>query len=120
RGVPAAPSAPRARRSRIAWQSSPAPGARAAPWRRRGEQPSAIDVGRVAGSARSAAAREIRELRRQLPCLPVARLKCARMRRALGRFDVTCLGLSAIVGSGIFLLPDDLYRELGVWSPLAF
>lgn len=42
------------------------------------------------------------------------------MRRALGRLDVTCLGLNAIVGSGIFLLPDDLYRELGVWSPLAF
>lgn len=42
------------------------------------------------------------------------------MRRSLGRFDVTCLGLNAIVGSGIFLLPDDLYRELGVWSPLAF
>ena len=42
------------------------------------------------------------------------------MRRSLGRFDVTCLGLNAIVGSGIFLLPDDLYRELGVLSPLAF
>jgi amino acid transporter len=42
------------------------------------------------------------------------------MRRALGRFDVTCLGLNAIVGSGIFLLPDDLFRELGVLSPLAF
>jgi amino acid transporter len=42
------------------------------------------------------------------------------MRRSLGRFDITCLGLNAIVGSGIFLLPDDLYRELGVYSPLAF
>ncbi len=42
------------------------------------------------------------------------------MRRALGRLDVTCLGLNAIVGSGIFLLPDDLYRGLGVWSPAAF
>jgi APA family basic amino acid/polyamine antiporter len=42
------------------------------------------------------------------------------MRRSLGRFDITCLGLNAIVGSGIFLLPDDLYRELGVLSPLAF
>lgn len=42
------------------------------------------------------------------------------MRRALGRLDVTCLGLNAIVGSGIFLLPDDLFRQLGVWSPLAF
>ena len=42
------------------------------------------------------------------------------MRRSLNRFDITCLGLNAIVGSGIFLLPDDLYRELGVLSPLAF
>jgi amino acid transporter len=42
------------------------------------------------------------------------------MRRSLTRFDVTCLGLNAIVGSGIFLLPDDLYREMGVLSPLAF
>jgi amino acid transporter len=42
------------------------------------------------------------------------------MRRSLSRFDVTCLGLNAIVGSGIFLLPDDLYREMGVLSPLAF
>ena len=42
------------------------------------------------------------------------------MRRSLSRFDITCLGLNAIVGSGIFLLPDDLYRELGVYSPLAF
>jgi amino acid transporter len=33
---------------------------------------------------------------------------------------VLCLGLNAIVGSGIFLLPDDLYREMGALSPLAF
>jgi amino acid transporter len=42
------------------------------------------------------------------------------MRRILSRLDVTCIGLNAIVGSGIFVLPDDLYRELGPWSPLAF
>ncbi len=42
------------------------------------------------------------------------------MRRSLGRFDITCLGLNAIVGSGIFALPDDLYQELGMLSPLAF
>lgn len=42
------------------------------------------------------------------------------MRRTLSRLDVTCIGLNAIVGSGIFVLPDDLYRQLGVWSPLAF
>lgn len=42
------------------------------------------------------------------------------MRRSLGLFDVTCIGLNAIVGSGIFVLPDDLFREMGGLSPLAF
>jgi amino acid transporter len=42
------------------------------------------------------------------------------LRRSLSGFDVLCLGLNAIVGSGIFLLPDDLFRELGLWSPAAF
>lgn len=42
------------------------------------------------------------------------------MKRTLGLFDVVCIGLNAIVGSGVFALPDDLYRALGVWSPLAF
>jgi APA family basic amino acid/polyamine antiporter len=42
------------------------------------------------------------------------------MRRSLGLFDVTCIGLNAIVGSGIFVLPDDLYRDMGALSPLAF
>jgi amino acid transporter len=42
------------------------------------------------------------------------------MRRSLGLFDVTCIGLNAIVGSGIFMLPDDLYRQMGGLSPLAF
>jgi len=42
------------------------------------------------------------------------------MRRTLRLFDVVCIGLNAIVGSGVFALPDDLYRELGLWSPLAF
>lgn len=42
------------------------------------------------------------------------------MKRSLRLFDVLCLGLNAIVGSGIFLLPDDLYREMGAFAPLAF
>jgi amino acid transporter len=42
------------------------------------------------------------------------------MRRTLGLFDVVCIGLNAIVGSGIFALPDDLYREMGALSPFAF
>lgn len=34
--------------------------------------------------------------------------------------DLTAIGLNATVGSGIFLLPDDLFRELGPLSPVAF
>src|SRR6187549_1041649 len=40
--------------------------------------------------------------------------------RSLGLLDLTALGLNATVGSGIFLLPDDLFRAMGWWSPLAF
>ncbi len=42
------------------------------------------------------------------------------VRRTLGRFEVTCLGINAIVGAGIFALPDDLFREMGGASPLVF
>jgi amino acid transporter len=42
------------------------------------------------------------------------------VRRSLGRFDLVCIGLNAIVGSGVFALPDDMYREMGALSPLAF
>jgi amino acid transporter len=42
------------------------------------------------------------------------------LKRSLTRFDVTCLGVNATIGSGIFALPDDLYRGMGGLSPLAF
>jgi len=40
--------------------------------------------------------------------------------RSIGAFSVVCIGLNAIVGSGIFALPDDLYRQMGPLSPVAF
>src|SRR6185436_13500446 len=46
----------------------------------------------------------------------VAELK----RRRLTLFDVVCIGVNATVGSGVFALPDDVFREMGGWSPLAF
>ncbi len=42
------------------------------------------------------------------------------MRRELRLFDIICIGINGIVGSGIFLYPDDLVRLLGSASPLAF
>lgn len=41
-------------------------------------------------------------------------------RRRLTLFDVVCIGVNATVGSGVFALPDDVYREMGGYSPLAF
>lgn len=43
-----------------------------------------------------------------------------RLARSLRLVDLTAIGLNATVGSGIFLLPDDLFRAVGPWSPLAF
>lgn len=43
-----------------------------------------------------------------------------RLARSLGLIDLMAIGLNATVGSGIFLLPDDLFRAVGPWSPLAF
>ncbi|MCK6592394.1 MAG: amino acid permease [Polyangiaceae bacterium] len=42
------------------------------------------------------------------------------LRRRLNLFDVLCIGVNAIVGSGVFALPDDMQRSMGGWSPLAF
>ena len=42
------------------------------------------------------------------------------LRRRLGLFDVLCIGVNAIVGSGVFALPDDMHRAMGGWSPLAY
>lgn len=41
-------------------------------------------------------------------------------RRSLTLFDVVCIGVNATVGSGVFALPDDVHREMGGYSPLAF
>jgi amino acid transporter len=42
------------------------------------------------------------------------------LRRRLSGFDVLCIGVNAIVGSGVFSLPDDMHRSMGGWSPLSF
>ena len=42
------------------------------------------------------------------------------MRRALTTFDVTCIGVNAIVGSGIYLFPGKLQAALGPSSILAW
>ena len=42
------------------------------------------------------------------------------LRRALGRWDLTAIGVNQVIGSAIFLIPADVARLVGPWGPLAF
>ena len=42
------------------------------------------------------------------------------LRRTLGRWDLTAIGINQVIGSAIFLLPADVARLVGPWGPLAF
>jgi amino acid transporter len=44
----------------------------------------------------------------------------AELRRALGRWDLTAIGVNQVIGSAIFLLPSDVARQIGAWGPVAF
>lgn len=42
------------------------------------------------------------------------------LKRALGPWDLTAIGVNQVIGSAIFLLPSDVARQIGPWGPLAF
>ncbi len=42
------------------------------------------------------------------------------LRRALGKWDLTAIGVNQVIGSAIFLLPADVALRVGAWGPLAF
>src|SRR5688500_10566512 len=42
------------------------------------------------------------------------------LRRALGKWDLTAIGVNQVIGSAIFLLPADVATRVGPWGPLAF
>ena len=42
------------------------------------------------------------------------------LRRELGRWDLTAIGINQVIGSAIFLLPADVARQVGAWGPVAF
>jgi basic amino acid/polyamine antiporter, APA family len=44
----------------------------------------------------------------------------ADLRRALGRWDLTAIGVNQVIGAAIFILPADVARLIGPWGPLAF
>jgi len=41
------------------------------------------------------------------------------LRRALGRWDLTAIGINQVIGSAIFLMPAVVAREVGNWAPAA-
>jgi basic amino acid/polyamine antiporter, APA family len=42
------------------------------------------------------------------------------LRRELGRWDLTAIGVNQVIGAAIFLLPADVARLVGPWGPIAF
>lgn len=42
------------------------------------------------------------------------------LHRALGKWDLTAIGVNQVIGSAIFLLPADVASRVGTWGPLAF
>ena len=42
------------------------------------------------------------------------------LRRALGKWDLTAIGVNQVIGSAIFLLPADVAARVGAWGPIAF
>jgi basic amino acid/polyamine antiporter, APA family len=42
------------------------------------------------------------------------------LRRALGKWDLTAIGVNQVIGSAIFLLPSQVHARVGSWGPIAF
>lgn len=42
------------------------------------------------------------------------------LRRALGRWDLTAIGINQVIGGAIFLMPSQVAAQIGNWSPIAF
>jgi basic amino acid/polyamine antiporter, APA family len=41
------------------------------------------------------------------------------LRRELGKWDLTAIGINQVIGSGVFILPSLVAAQVGAWSPLA-
>lgn len=44
----------------------------------------------------------------------------ATLRRELGKWDLTAIGINQVIGSAIFFLPSQVAAQIGSWSPFAF
>jgi amino acid transporter len=52
--------------------------------------------------------------------IPAGRAAEPSLRRALGRWDLTAIGVNQVIGSAIFLMPSQVSAQVGNWAPLAF
>jgi len=44
----------------------------------------------------------------------------ATLKRALGRWDLTAIGVNQVIGGAIFLVPSQVAAQIGPWSPIGF
>ncbi len=44
----------------------------------------------------------------------------ATLKRALGRWDLTAIGVNQVIGGAIFLVPSQVAAQIGAWSPIGF
>src|SRR5437660_8289715 len=51
---------------------------------------------------------------------PSASPSAPTLRRALGRWDLTAIGVNQAIGGAIFLMPAQVAAQIGAWSPIAF
>ena len=42
------------------------------------------------------------------------------LRRELGKWDLTAIGINQVIGSAVFILPAQVAAQIGGWSPIAF
>src|SRR4051812_38918930 len=42
------------------------------------------------------------------------------LKRALGRWDLTAIGVNQVIGGAIFLWPAQVAAQVGAWSPIGF
>src|ERR1700745_2918198 len=43
-----------------------------------------------------------------------------KLRRELGKWDLTAIGVNQVIGSAVFILPSQIAAQVGNWSTLAF
>ena len=42
------------------------------------------------------------------------------LRRELGKWDLTAIGINQVIGSAVFILPSQVAAQVGNWGPIAF